>query len=942
MTAASARASLRSRLMSLAGVVLITVSLVTIPAVQSDAATDELVVSELEFPFQTDRAFIGAIDQKARRMYVFVNDPTAQLFRIAVYDLKPSVPKLVKVSEPGVTRAALFSPYRVILDRARDRMLVINLRDEGQRSKIDVIDLSSLTLKETWDLAKTAPGFLATGFTLDAKADRVYMVGDFTASKNAGGLVNTVPGTKPFSQGSAVVALNAATGSLAWVNPMSQCDTPLDGAITGALIAQSTSRPALYMFCVGGNAAYQSTGQNGLYRMDISGQAKAAGLQQFPSEFFPISGTYTGFNRSGLAAFDPVTERFFAQSLSTRTPGTWVFDGLRNSWVGFITAPDSNNEYYGLNTKNGRYYMGGRGETPGPTGYVNVADGRSTPVAQGTLFGQLPIFGQILADSDTDRLFAPLMVPDEKGFFGFRHGVLMIRDRTQSITPLPDIALDKLTKDLPDNKALMQYSAAASGFGARYSTIGGWESVYDRLTVPFLNTPLGTYTGSNPGQLAYGDRGVMYSAVPAVDIRPSGASGTATAGALDQATASDRKDAENKSGQQAAVPLAFLDGGVTCLDGAGKRIEKKEGTGDPGRAHVDCDLAAGRASAVASYADDLNGGGQSLGASAFSTRTFRDPKRGVVTETTTVARGISLREPGGKGTVSIKRVSATALTIANGRPGTSSASWTRTVEGVVMTDADGKPSQPQSCTTTMTTGKDRGDSGDCEGLERQINQFTSRTQVRFPTPVMTATPRGAFARVEEQEKDYYNGLTTNNDQSRAVPAAEFTIFNDGPEKGRLLVQLAAIDANSIFTRSGLFEAPNLGTTTTVRGTPSGGTRGAGGTDGGTTDEGTGTAGATGSGASGGGGSLGVGGESGTLGAGGVSGGDDLAPSVALGADSALGGTGTGAVGSPPVMGWLIGARGPREAALAIGVWLLFAGALSSVWRRRRLIETVGN
>ena len=919
------------RALGLLGALLVTFSLLTVPSTNVDAAEAGLELSQLEYPEGTTYGNVGGIDMKNRRLYVFVMD-TSMVYRIAVYDLRPDVPKLLQVSAPGVTNASLFSPFLVNIDGDRGRMHVISTRETGNRSKIDVIDLNTLQLTDTWDLATRVPGFMASGMTYDKATNRLYLVGDFTVSSNLGAVYKSF-GMSQVPQGAAVAAVDADTGELVWLNLMPKCDSVLKGATTGAMVAQSKRRPALYAFCMGGYTALQPTGQNGLIRMDISGHETTSGLAQFPMEFFPISGSYyENGTKTGLSAFDPDSERFFAQSLASRTPGTWVFDGLRDSWVGFIAAPDNKNEFYGLNTTDGRYYMGGNGGYIEDS-YVTVSDGRSTPVAQGSVFDGIYLQGQLIADPATNRIFAPSITPGPKNEHNSHepiYGLMMLRDTTLPIRELPDVDLDKFTRDLPDSKAAMQYSAGASGFGARYTMIGGWESAWERLR--FLNNA-DNPAGNNPGGVAYGDRGLTFAAAPAVDIRPAGASATAAGGSIDQATRSDRQDRTPEPAKGAELPVTTLADGLTCLDGAGERQEHKVGQGDPERVAVVCDLEKLTASASTSFTADINGGGQSLASSSFDTRTFRDPKLGVVTETTTVARGISLRDPSGRGSIEIERVTAVAKTVANGRPGSTQAVWERTVEDAVITH-NGDAQRPRSCTTTITAGRKEQSSGDCADLQRALNSLSSRLQVRFPMPRLTATPRGAFARVEEQETDYLNSLTTNNDASRAIPAMEVLLYNDGPEKGRLLVQRAAIDANATFVRS-LLSDPMFPTQPVTKVDTGDGD---GGNDTSTTTRGS-------------NGGAGTGAAAATTGAQGTVDGADsgFASDVAEGALAADAATTVGALSTPggetgvaPVMGWLIGARNPREAAMAVGIWLLFAGALMGAWRRRRLIETVGS
>jgi hypothetical protein len=895
------------------------------------------VIGELPMPWYKDAdpnffRMIG-IDREKQILYSTfqVVDGGNKRF-IVEHDLSKPIPTPLRISEPNVTVSTFQSPYSVAFDRGRDRMLLLS--NTLGRNLIEIVDLDTLTQVAKWEFETILPGFAPVGMRYDEKTDRFLLVGEFSGSRETGGAPRNT-GNYLAGPGPAVVALEGGSGAVVWVSPLQQCHSVMVAFGAGALLAQSIYRPSLYAFCSSGEAARQpAAGQNGLVRLDITGHEKAAGVVNFPSEFFPVSGTYTGTSGStGITGFDPKSERFYAQSLAARTPGTWVFDGLRDSWVGFIAAPNATNKFLGLDSETGKHYMGGSG---GAISYINVTDGRATPVPQGTLFEDIPIAEQILTDPDSDRLFAPMAVESPEG--GSRWGVMVLRDKTPPIVPLSPTNYDALTQDLPDSKSVVQYSAAASGFGAGYTVVGGWESLYSRYTHP-INPNEDNPAGPNPAELAYGDRGITYSAVPSVDIRPSGASATAAAGAVDQATDSDRRDRESQvpeRPEEAPKPpkppkearVSTLAGGQTCLNGGGPRIENEQGKGDPERVVVVCDLAELTAEGFASYTDNINGGGQSLGASSFDTRTFLDPKRGVVTETTAVARGLTLGAPGGQGSVSFDRVTAVATTIANGRPGTAKSTWQRTVEGAVITDPDGKEQRPRSCTTTVTAGAKPRTEGDCGTLENAINSVTTRMQVRFPAPVLTATSRGAYARIEERETDFLNGLTLNNDQSRAVPAMEVTIYNDGPEKGRLIAQYAAIDANSIFTRSpmatfGEIDRPRTGwddqgPTDTGADDEDGPTGGTPGTPGRWVEGDPGTAAA---------GDLGLGGDTAAQ------------PDVADGYDGLVGTSPTGA--GQPVLGWMIGARSPRDAALAAGIWLLFAGALTSVWRRRRLIETAG-
>jgi hypothetical protein len=179
--------------------------------------------------------------------------------------------------------------------------------------------------------------------------------------------------------------------------------------------------------------------------------------------------------------------------------------------------------------------------------------------------------------------------------------------------------------------------------------------------------------------------------------------------------------------------------------------------------------------------------GVSVASSAFSGRAFRDPGLGVVTESTAIAKGIEIHAP--SGSVSIGEVVTIARTAAHGRPKTAAVSWERSFSGVVVRDASGE--------VTFRCGD--ADSCDPRAAITAMNEVLgTRIRVFLPEPESKATPKGAFASVARTDSDYYNALTVNNDNSRAVPGLEIIVFNDSVEKSRLVVQLAGVQASSIY------------------------------------------------------------------------------------------------------------------------------------------------
>jgi hypothetical protein len=225
---------------------------------------------------------------------------------------------------------------------------------------------------------------------------------------------------------------------------------------------------------------------------------------------------------------------------------------------------------------------------------------------------------------------------------------------------------------------------------------------------------------------------------------------------------------------------------ATCLDSGGN-AEPEERSGPGGGSSVSCDLSKPEAAASTRFTA-FSVGGVAVASSSFETRARKDPGLGIVTESTAIVKGIVLTSPDGA-TASIGEIVAVATTAARGRAKTASAAWDRTFSNVVVRDASGK-------TTFLCSD---ADSCDPRAIVDAMNQVLGvRMRISLPEADEIATPRGAFAGVQKSDAEYLNSSTVNNDNSRAVPALEILVFNDSVEKSRLLIQLAAIQASSIY------------------------------------------------------------------------------------------------------------------------------------------------
>lgn len=718
---------------------------------------------------------IVQVDAARRKLYyAYLNDLDGLATWLVEYDLKTEIPSFVrtgKIGNPGEIPAS--TPYTTALDSKRGRLLFMRPNQAGENSII-VVDTKKFETAATWSLTQALPGFFPMGMSYAPQDDLVYLVGEMSQSNL---VANGGFGQKLAGAGTVIVALDGATGALAWATPLPECQQALYSLGLGALIARSAKEPVLHLACVtGGSGAGDAfPGQAGLIRVTVDPKAGPQDAFNFVREFFPISGSYFSGSNRGIAAFDPGTGRFFLQSLARTTPGAWVFDGRLSAWVGFVTAPNASNYWGGLNPGTGKFYMGS--PTTGDTeGYLTVTDGRATPIPQGSVV-KFSVSGFISTDPKTNRLFVPSLDPNDPGYFHWT----VLRDDTPRGEPLRPPNYDALTSDVEEtDETVSNFSGGANGFGARAVAVGGYRGL--------LN-----FAGEivSLSQLRSGDRGLTAARVPSLDLRPIGASATAQALIPDSSTEAELK--ESPAGfEWPWTPASCLDGSGTAVEGSG------EGSG--GEAVVHCDLAKSSVTARAAFAG-VSGPGFSVGRSTFTTEARRDDKLGVVTTSVATASGIELAPPAG-GSVTIGDVVATAQTSAHGRPKTAKAAWSRTLSGVVLRDAEGEVvQQAGECTTTLEEDQ-------CGPLLKQINDvLKTKMRVDLFEPDVVKTPGGAFAGVQQTDGQFFNARTVNGQGtsftseggSRAVPALQVTVYNDSVERSRLLVQLAAIQTNAIYT-----------------------------------------------------------------------------------------------------------------------------------------------
>lgn len=722
-----------------------------------------------------------AVDSSSRRMYgTAASGIAANSTVIAEYDLTKRVPT---VRRQAVVKWTFGGPKtRVAIDQARHRLFYLDFQGEDECaacSFLRVFNIQTFEVEVSYNLTLLIPNFYADGMTFSAPDGLLYLTGSSAGAPTY--YAETTAGAPFYPQ--SIAAFDPDEGMAVWWKVVPQCLHAMAAQSRGALIARSAYENALYIVCVrpdyGGDL--NGPGQSGLLRLRFAPRANLQSAASFPVEFFPISGTYTtGEGVRGLAEYDPIADRFYILSQAARTPGVWVFDGRDSAWVGFIATVSPNNISMGVDPGSGHVYVRSGSQ---PSGMI-VTDGRSTPVAQGREF-PFEVFGSsIETDPPTRRVFISVYDLVQQ----FR--TLVLLDETESAPPRMQTDYDGLTTDVAEGPSTeATYSGSLSGFGSRVVLVGGTGGVVAstgsalQLTIPPV-WDRGYLLGLPPG-----DRGTFFGHVGSVDVRNSGAAASAQAITPDSTTANDYTNKQDETfkqlGDSAPEVQPWRWPAAVCVDGEGKpEAQDKSDTGTVAKAS--CDLKNAKADARSAAGDVVPADGISIGSSSFDGSAVRTPVEGIVTTATAVARDIRITVPGA-GSLTIGRIRAAARSIAHGRRGTASVQWSRDIDHVAIIDASGKP--VFSCASQCDTS----------AIEDAVRQWAGiKIAIKFPTPMTRATPGGAFAGVQKTDGAYYDGFTVNNDDTFSAPAAEILVYNDYGERSRLLIQLAAIQASSIY------------------------------------------------------------------------------------------------------------------------------------------------
>jgi hypothetical protein len=319
-----------------------------------------------------------------------------------------------------------------------------------------------------------------------------------------------------------------------------------------------------------------------------------------------------------------------------------------------------------------------------------------------------------------------------------------------------------------------------------------------------------------------GDRGFTFANVPSLDLRQVGSSATAQALSPDSNTEEEHRtrqrelgekchataeDVRNSAGedygdavetqcpsvdptlQSTSASAAWPWRPLGCLDAEGQKIHD-DADGAAGHAEITCDLNEQSAHSVTSFGA-FSADGVSVGSVAVDAKASRSKTEGAVTEITAAARTVEITGPDGS-TVSIGVIRSVVRALAHGRNTSAHIDYHRFLEKVIIRDKKGRETQKVDACADH----------ECDPVLTAMNlALGPRVRVYQPAEAQRQTPGGAFAGVEKSDVEYYNALTVQNDDSRAVPGLEVLFFNDSSEKSRLVLQFAAVEASSIYTIS---------------------------------------------------------------------------------------------------------------------------------------------
>ena len=488
---------------------------------------------------------------------------------------------------------------------------------------------------------------------------------------------------------------------------------------------------------------------------------------------------------------DPASGRLF---LITLTREIWAFDTKSMSYIGVIGTnasdhgPDDESVGYGLDESSGRLFF------LSPTYGLGFAEGRFFPLPQARTDASLRTEGheRIISDDRTHRLF---VLPGQDS--GRSDHYDLYRVGTPPRPPgRPDP--DANTIDRPEQPGITdsRFSASASGYGARVLLAHGLLPVPPSPSAGEFNPVAEALTQRIAWRCGFSDREMVAGRVAKAQLDTYSAAAEAIAVDIDPRTRADieqpsrcdftMRDAagtERFPGLFATAPALkgvvdssedtpederrFAHYPASCTSSSGQPSRSAEGRDrgrSLGRSTVTCPGSGTRLVARASAGLV---GALSVEAAWSEVEVHRDAK-GLVSTVTSVAQDVRIG-----GTVRIAEIRSTSRSYANGRPQRGEMSRHEVVfRGVSIGTA-------LRCVVCSA-----------EAVVDALNQvLAGRGQARSGADAADPTlrrgsPRGALTAVQKPPEKQASDRALLGDFSTEVPGLEIVVYNDNSHWGR--------------------------------------------------------------------------------------------------------------------------------------------------------------
>ncbi|MCW2572919.1 MAG: LPXTG-motif cell wall anchor domain protein [Frankiales bacterium] len=709
---------------------------------------------------------------------------------------------------------------------------------------IQVIDLTGKNAAKPYTFTSATgatPGTSVVGLTSYAYRGHHYLLAMlyFSYGQSASYLSATNHSTQ-------IVALDADKllsdpgQAMLWSAPydVTSCIRPGFFGARGLYLGVGTTGDFLYFVCrtlsTSSPTPLAIAGPSGAVRVDLrsaDGHSSADPARQdpqaFSNEYFPFAADFTFGTTSG----DPAHDLLYLLTGGGNNK-FFVFDAMNRSFTGSVPLR--------MTDRGGANVMGAASDPSTGRAYlvledfqVVVTDATTVPVAQGrtptvgwrSFSDNPPVF-----DPRTHRLFlAGFHFCDVASADAGRCGrddvttanaasFRVYQDNAAYAAPTADDP-DALTHDAPEipDVTPVDYSAFASGYGARVAAVGGVHGTQAANTYDGAMAAVHNNIPDFPN-LPDSDRTVYLGQVADTELSSAAAKAKATAVAVDAGTEADTSGLQSYARSQLAGGSDQLSpaqdavaqgraeiGPAGCSDLGSKPSRAVNPSGTAG-AYCDHDgLQAAGESAFTPAAPLATPGDVSisLGAAGSWTSLKRDKATGSVAQATAIATGLHIGVPGA-GSVDIGEVKTTASSAAHGRPGTTSSAFERSVSQVLIRDSHGAPQFACGFTDPgAVVGLAAGTPCDPRPLTEQLDaQFPGRLKFVMPEPdtnsAVAKSPGGAKAAVIKSPYVQWNDYNTSHDGTSEVPGLQVLVLNDYNQPSRLVMSLAAVSVESNY------------------------------------------------------------------------------------------------------------------------------------------------